>query len=609
MSDRGHELTEELLEELEGEIKDEYKKALADVEKKLQDYLEKTEKGRLEQKALLDAGQITKKQYDDWVYRHTMVGKRWEATRDALAADLVHADATAQGLIRGKMPDVFALNMNYATYQVENGGGIDTGFVLYNRDTAAYLLGDQRELMPGPSAKKSAQIRANKDMQWNKQHIQSAVLQGVLQGESPYDVAARLRQVGQMDASASIRYARTMTTSAQNAGRYQAYRRARDLGVELTIEWQATLDGRTRHKHRMMHGQRREVDEPFVVDGIKILYPAEGGPGGSDIPQRLIWNCRCTLLSWVKGFEGDTVTSSPKMGDMSFEEWQEAKVEQSYDKASHNRAADEEQFRRYQNILGDKAPKDFTTFQDIKYNAPAQYEELKKQYRSASTGSRQNREKQKRVEDMPDIPLKPKERTEVVQTLKPIPGKHSRSDDCRATNPLFDTGGGEWHNNCQRCVTTYEARRRGYDVTALPCFDPNTDRFALNDGFVLAYERGERKVNTVWREAGLKMSDLGGFDKDRCLEAINSIMGGYGNGSRAIIEGFWPIDEGGGGHVFVAENVGGKVQFFDPQKGPENGGMDCKSYFDRMGPKGIRIFRVDDLPFTSEIKDVFRNDI
>ena len=329
MSDRGHELTEELLEELEEEIKGEYEKAVKDVEKKLQDYLEKTEKSRLEQKALLDAGEITQKQYNDWVYRHTMVGKRWEDMRDALAKDMVHADAIAQGLIRGKMPDVYALNMNFATFQIEHDGKIDTGFTLYNRDSAQYLLGDQWELMPGPSAKKSAEIRANKDMQWNSRHIQSAVLQGILQGESPYDVAARLRQVGQMDASASIRYARTMTTSAQNAGRYQAFRRARALGVELTIEWQATLDNRTRHEHRMMHGQRRNVDEPFVVDGIKILYPAEGGPGSSDIPQYLIWNCRCTLLSWVKGFEGDTVKSSPGMGDMSFEEWQQAKAPMS----------------------------------------------------------------------------------------------------------------------------------------------------------------------------------------------------------------------------------------------------------------------------------------
>jgi hypothetical protein len=38
-------------------------------------------------------------------------------------------------------------------------------------------------------------------------------------------------------------------------------------------------------------------------------------------------NCRCTLLAWVKGFEGETVKHSEDMGDMTFEEWQEAKAE------------------------------------------------------------------------------------------------------------------------------------------------------------------------------------------------------------------------------------------------------------------------------------------
>ena len=64
----------------------------------------------------------------------------------------------------------------------------------------------------------------------------------------------------------------------------------------------------------------RVVDEPFEVDGVEILYPGQLA-GESEIPQHLIWNCRCTLAAWVKGFEPDTVTHSPKMGDMTFEEW------------------------------------------------------------------------------------------------------------------------------------------------------------------------------------------------------------------------------------------------------------------------------------------------
>lgn len=325
MSDRGHELTDKMLEELEKKIQQEYARATRDTMLKLEQYLDKIEEGRKTQSELLKAGKITQKEYNDWVYRHTMIGDRWERMLNTLASDMHNANNIARGMIKDTMPDVYALNMNYGTYDIEHKGKIDTGFTLYNHDTAEYLLGDERQLMPGPSTEKAEKIRANKDLQWNKQHIQSAVLQGVLQGENPYDIAKRLRDVGRMDYNSAIRYARTMTTSAQNAGRYESFRRAERVGVDLVIEWEATLDNRTRHDHRMMHGQRRSVDEPFITpDGYTIYYPADC-TGSSDAPQNEIWNCRCTLLAWVKGFEGDTVTHSPKMGDMSFEEWQEAK--------------------------------------------------------------------------------------------------------------------------------------------------------------------------------------------------------------------------------------------------------------------------------------------
>lgn len=325
MPDRGHELTDELLSKLERRIAREYRTANKEAAAKLQAYLEEDEAKRKVQESLLKAGKITQKDFNNWVFRHKMMGKRWEEMRDVLAQDYHNANKIALNIAKGRMPDVYALNCNFATYQIEHDAEIDTGFTLYNHDTAEYLLSEERTLMPGPSTRKQREIAQNKDMQWNRNKIQSAVLQGILQGESPYDVAKRLQNVGQMNYNAAVRYARTMTTNAQNAGRYQAFRRADQIGVDLTIEWQATLDGRTRHEHRMMHGQRRGVGEPFEIEGVKILWPAQVNYDGTNLPQELIWNCRCTLLSLVKGFEGDTVKTSPKMGEMSFEEWQHEK--------------------------------------------------------------------------------------------------------------------------------------------------------------------------------------------------------------------------------------------------------------------------------------------
>lgn len=322
MADRGHELTDEILRSLQDRIAEEYADALRAAEKKLKDYLDAFNAEDEIQKQRLADGEITKEQYNAWAIRRKMNGKHWEEMRDALASDFHHATEMALDIAEGRMPDVYALNHNFGVYEIESGGGIYTGMTLYNHDTAKYLLSQQRQLMPGPSTAKQKLIAAHKDMQWNQHKIQSAVLQGVLLGDGPEATARRLMGVARMDYNAAVRYARTMTTSAQNAGRYESYRRASELGVKLTIEWQATLDAHTRHDHRLMHGRRTEVDEPFKTpDGFTILYPADCS-GVSTAPQGQIWNCRCTLRPWVKGHEGKTVTESPGMEGMSFEEWQ-----------------------------------------------------------------------------------------------------------------------------------------------------------------------------------------------------------------------------------------------------------------------------------------------
>lgn len=553
MADEAHERTDKILKRLERNVKREYSTAVRDMSAKLQEYLEKDEIKRLEQEKLLKAGKITKKEYQDWCFRHQMMGKRWEDMLNVLSEDMHHTNEIALSMAKDKMPDIYALNMNYGTYEIEHGGKIDTGFTLYNHDTAEYLLGDQRQLMPKPSAQKAKQIAANKDLQWNKKKIQSAVLQGVLQGENPYKVAERLRSVGQMNYNSSVRYARTMGTSAQNAGRYESYRRAKRLGVDLTIEWSATLDGRTRHDHRLMHGQRTEVDEPFhTPDGFTIYYPADC-TGDSDAPQQEIWNCRCTLLAWVKGFEGDTVKSSPKMGNMTFDEWEAAK------------------------------PK---------------YEQ-----RKTREGSRQQREKQEKVALLPNATNnKPTEDPNVVGNLKSIVGNHTRKQDLAAVNPNHGTGQ-EWDNNCQRCVITYEARRRGYDVTALPCYDFRNDEYAIGWGFKKAFDAGDRKVTPLWYAENVPFLEAKHFTTQQARDTINRLMNEYGNGARIVVDGSW--EHSGRGHLFFAENVGGKVQFYDPQTGR----MDCDFYLDAMKPSSLAIFRVDDLPFTDRIGDIFRNDI
>ena len=325
--DVAHKETDQIIEQIERRISKEYRTAHKEVAAKLEDYLRRYEIKDEKWRQWVKEGKKTKDQYREWRTGQIMMGKRWQEMKDTLAEDYANTAKIARSIANEYRPEVYALNHNYATYQVEHDGGIDSAYTLYDKQTVERLIREDQVLMPEPSPRKRAEIARNKDMQWNKQALQSAMTQSILQGESIPEIARRVSStVAVKNYNSAVRYARTMYTSTENAGRYDGYRRAKDMGIDLTIEWSATLDGRTRHDHRLMHGQRTEVDKPFnLPDGHKIYYPADC-TGESDAPQREIWNCRCTLLAWVKGYERDTVKSSPKMGEMTFEEWQNEKA-------------------------------------------------------------------------------------------------------------------------------------------------------------------------------------------------------------------------------------------------------------------------------------------
>ena len=124
------------------------------------------------------------------------------------------------------------------------------------------------------------------------------------------------------EAKSTIRYARTMTTGAENAGRINSYKRAENMGIEIEQQWLATLDNRTREEHREMDGEHVKIGEKFS-NGCE--YP--GDPNGDPAT---VWNCRCSLIPLLIGIDDEDVTDlsereSSKLDDMSYSEWKKAK--------------------------------------------------------------------------------------------------------------------------------------------------------------------------------------------------------------------------------------------------------------------------------------------
>ena len=318
MSDIGHKETDDLLEEMEEKLRKEYEQAVKQTQEKLDDYLRRFEtKDKIWQKDVAD-GKKTEAEYRQWRTGQIMIGQRWEEMRDTLAQDYHNANVMARSVVDGYMPEVYALNHNYATFQVEKGSKLDTSYTLYDRQTVERIARDNPEILPPPGKNMKAKIAANKDIAWQEGQIQSATMQAILQGESIDGMAKRIcTDLGNTDYASAVRYARTATTGAECAGRVDAYKRAQGMGIPVKQTWVATLDNRTRHSHREVDGETIDVGETFS-NGCK--FP--GDPAG---PPEEVWNCRCTTIAQIQGFERDVTDTdlrhNERLGDMSYEEW------------------------------------------------------------------------------------------------------------------------------------------------------------------------------------------------------------------------------------------------------------------------------------------------
>lgn len=319
--DRGERETEKLLKEVERRINKEYKQAINEIEANLQDYFRRFEKKDDTWRGWVEDGKRTREEYEKWRFGQMAVGRRWQDQINSLAKKMADTNEEAMGLIRKHTPEMYAENYNYSTYEIEKGARIDTSFNLINEEAVERLMRKDPEVLPPPGKQTSKAIAEGKAIRWNRQQLQSVMVQGILQGDSITKLATRLANtVGDRNRKAAIRNARTMATGAQNAGRVDAYKRAQSKGVDMEQMWLATLDNRTRHSHRWLDREVRPVGEAFS-NGCE--YP--GDPKGDPAE---IYNCRCSIRGVVKGLDrrSGKFRDNSAIGGMSYDEWRNAKV-------------------------------------------------------------------------------------------------------------------------------------------------------------------------------------------------------------------------------------------------------------------------------------------
>lgn len=313
MADYGHEWTDKRLDAMERKIRKVYGETLEEAKDRLKGILDTFADDDKKYAEMVEAGTMKKREYKAWREETLGKAKHLQDMIDALTVDFTNADKIAMKIVGEEALDVYATNANYAAFAIEKNMNVNLSWTLYDRSTVERLIRDNPDILPLPS------VDIPLDMRWNRQHINAAITKGILLGDPIPEIAQRLVTVAQMGYNAAVRNARTATTAAECAGRIDTYQKAKAMGIQLKQQWLATLDGKTRHEHRMLDGQTVDIGEPFEVGGYKIRYP-----GDPSAPGRLIYNCRCTLIS-VDKFHDQNAPRASKLGEVSYEEWKAGK--------------------------------------------------------------------------------------------------------------------------------------------------------------------------------------------------------------------------------------------------------------------------------------------
>lgn len=310
MADQAHDYADRKIAEFQAEVWETYQQAQADAQEALSAFLKRFEKEDAKRRKLVEKGEMTKAEYRSWRQGQILRSKQLSSTLDQVSQAMTEANQVAMAALAGKLPEVYAENANYSAFWMCKETGLAVGFDLVDPDTVQHMLTAGEAVLMLPS------VNVAKDMAWNRKLVASQLTQGVLLGESIPKMARRVQRVTGSNYATAVRTARTTVTGAENAGRVHSYQRAKEMGIKLQKEWLATLDGRTRHSHRQLDGQKIPNEEGAKFDN-GCRYP--GDPQGR---YDEICNCRCTLVAAIEGVDTSDAERWSKLPEgMTYEEW------------------------------------------------------------------------------------------------------------------------------------------------------------------------------------------------------------------------------------------------------------------------------------------------
>lgn len=303
MPDYGAKIADKAFDQSVRKIREVYRQAAVNLQDKLADFMNRHRAKGTEMLDKLKNGEITQAAYHAWMRGQVFTGKQWKDKVESAVKMLDTANKQCADIIQKEKLTVFAENYNHAAYELEKKVKGVVSFNIYNEKTAAQLIKTNPKMLP------EWKIHERKDYAWSRQKVETAITQGIIQGEGIDQITDRMVNALCTGNENKMRtFARTAVTGAQNAGRQAQMDDAEEMGIEVKKKWIATLDNRTRDTHQELDGQTIGKDEPFTVqldDGTEaeIMFP---GDPSCKYPE-LIYNCRCSMIEVYEGIERRSV--------------------------------------------------------------------------------------------------------------------------------------------------------------------------------------------------------------------------------------------------------------------------------------------------------------
>lgn len=439
---------------------------------------------------------------------------------------------------------------------------------------------DERKLQKIISKPWAADGKTFSDRVWQSKttmvnELHQQLTRTIIQGKAP-DEAIRTLSKYVADKTKNAKYAAgrlVMTEQAfiSSVAQKDAFN---DLDVE-EFEIVATLDSHTSEICQNMDGQH---------------FPMKDFEPGVTAPPFHVW-CRSTTVpyfddEWGRSGEraarGEDGKTYYVPSDMTYPEWQKSFVDGG-DKSKLQKVESDDIMN-----LKTKIQEVDTEIADLKkqfsdITEGYSYESWFKDFKTIEEGyggviTEADAPDVQRLKDITQKIKQALQRKTGLQSQLPVLGGQGTPmnivDALKGANPNYASGT-QYAVNCQRCVQTYELRRRGFDVEALPKPKKNNTVVWGNECFV------DSSGNTPK------------FTFNQSESAIRSTLANAPDGSRHIIYVAWKNKSA---HVFIAEKENGVIRYVDPQPNK----TDVEHYFSLGKKNKFGILRVDDKDITTD---------